>query len=177
MWYRMECKLSFVFFLVKTFNNFWYDCGMANKMIPRFSFVFLWTLLFGFCVSSSSSSLVYEWIYSTFLVLVLSFAVAVAVFMLCRCTWIALFSFYMDYHRKVHMHCLFDNAGETDRRRKKYDMTNREWANKNAITDKTSEKACDEIEGKEKRTNEQAGKKQWTHTSKAAITLAKPKRH
>lgn len=49
--YRMECKLSFVFFLVKTFNHFWYDCGMANKMIPRFPFVFLWTLLFWlFCV-------------------------------------------------------------------------------------------------------------------------------
>lgn len=79
----------------------------------------------------------------------------IAAFMLCHCTWIALFSFHIDYRRKVHMHCLFandDNEGETDRRRKKYDMTSGEWANKSAITDEISEKAYDEIVVEENRT-------------------------
>lgn len=72
----------FDFFLLKTLNNFWFDCGMANKMIPRFS-------LFFFCFFLCAS------VYFCCLL-----------FMPCHCTWNAVFSFHMDYHRKVHMHCL-----------------------------------------------------------------------
>lgn len=40
-----------LFFLVKTLNRFWFDCGMTNKMIPRFSLFSLFSFFLSFFLS------------------------------------------------------------------------------------------------------------------------------
>lgn len=90
-----------LFFIVKTLNNFWFNCGMANKMIPRFFVAFS----------------IYLYVHFPFL-FCLSF---ICSFIPCHCTWTVVFSFRTDYQWNVHsmfIILVINNRSETDRRRK-----------------------------------------------------------